>query len=73
MAKNLKAVPAENKGLSKLPENVRNRMGYMKKGSKVSKAKIKSKPNTTLKQLEAERTQTDPDVYKGLGIFFPKK
>ena len=35
--------------------------------------KIKSKPNTTLKQLEAERTQTDPDVYKGLGIFFPKK
>tara|TARA_R100001440_G_scaffold21092_1_gene34852 strand:- start:3211 stop:3660 length:450 start_codon:yes stop_codon:yes gene_type:complete len=35
--------------------------------------KIESKPNTTLKQLEAERTQTDPDVYKGLGIFFPKK
>ena len=34
--------------------------------------KIESKPNTTLKQLEAERTQTDPDVYKGLGIFFPK-
>ena len=44
MAKNLKAVPTENKGLSKLPENVRNRMGFMKKGSKVSKAKIKSKP-----------------------------
>ena len=35
--------------------------------------KIESKPNTTSKQLEAERTQTDPDVYKGLGIFFPKK
>ena len=46
MAKNLKAVPAENKGLSKLPVDVRNRMGYMKKGSKVSKAKIKSKPKT---------------------------
>ena len=46
MAKNLKTIPTENKGLSKLPENVRNRMGYMKKGSKVSKAKIKSKPKT---------------------------
>ena len=44
MAKNLKAVPTENKGLSKLPENVRNRMGFMKKGSKVSKAKVKAKP-----------------------------
>ena len=44
MAKNLKAVPTENKGLSKLPEDVRNRMGFMKKGSKVSKAKVKSKP-----------------------------
>ena len=38
MAKNLKTVPAENKGLSKLPEDVRNTMGFMKKGSKVSKA-----------------------------------
>ena len=44
MAKNLKKVPAENKGLSKLPEDVRNRMGFMKKGSKVSKAKVKPKP-----------------------------
>ena len=43
MAKNLKSVPAENKGLSKLPEDVRNRMGFMKKGSKVSKAKVKAK------------------------------
>ena len=46
MAKNLKTIPTENKGLSKLPENVRNRMGFMKKGSKVSKAKIKSKPKS---------------------------
>ena len=35
--------------------------------------KFKSEPDDTLKQLEAERNKTDPDVYKGLGIFFPKK
>ena len=31
----LKPVPAGNKGLSKLPTNVRNKMGYMKKGGKI--------------------------------------
>ena len=31
----LKAVPADNKGLKKLPTEVRNKMGYMKKGGKV--------------------------------------
>tara|TARA_A100000172_G_scaffold35393_1_gene21514 strand:- start:233 stop:586 length:354 start_codon:yes stop_codon:yes gene_type:complete len=31
----LKEVPAGNKGLSKLPTNVRNKMGYMKKGGKI--------------------------------------
>ena len=35
--------------------------------------KFKSEPDDTLKQLEAERNKTDPDVYKGLGIFFSKK
>lgn len=29
---NLKAVPAGNKGLKKLPSDVRNKMGYMNKG-----------------------------------------
>jgi hypothetical protein len=33
----LKAVPAENKGLKKLPTEVRNKMGYMNKGGKVKK------------------------------------
>ena len=46
MAKNLKQIPEGNKGLGNLPVDVRNRMGFMKKGSKVSKAKIKSKPKT---------------------------
>jgi hypothetical protein len=30
MKKNLKPVPAKNKGLAKLPKKVRNKMGYMK-------------------------------------------
>jgi hypothetical protein len=35
-------------------------------------SKIQSKPDTTLKRLEAERKKTDPDFFKGLGIFFTK-
>ena len=31
----LKSVPAGNKGLKKLPTQVRNKMGFMKKGGKV--------------------------------------
>ena len=31
----LKSVPSENKGLKKLPTEVRNKMGFMKKGAKV--------------------------------------
>lgn len=31
----LKAIPADNKGLGKLPQPVRNKMGYMKKGGVV--------------------------------------
>ena len=33
----LKSVPEGNKGLSKLPTPVRNKMGFMKKGGKVTK------------------------------------
>ena len=33
----LKPVPADNKGLSKLPQNVRNKMGFMKSGGMVKK------------------------------------
>ena len=32
----LKAVPADKKGLKKLPTKVRNKMGFMKKGGKVN-------------------------------------
>ena len=33
----LKSVPSGNKGLSKLPTGVRNKMGYMKSGGSVKK------------------------------------
>lgn len=35
----MKDIPAGNKGLSKLPTPVRNKMGYKKKGGTVVKAK----------------------------------
>ena len=41
MPGNLKPVPAGNKGLKKLPKPVRNKMGFMKKGGKVTKSKMK--------------------------------
>jgi len=39
MAKNLKPVPEDNPGLGKLPEQVRNRMGYMQEGGEVQDSK----------------------------------
>ena len=36
MGKNLKPVPEGNKGLKKLPTEVRNKMGFMKKGGQVA-------------------------------------
>ena len=41
MNKKLKPVPADKKGLKKLPTKVRNKMGFMKKGGKVTKSKMK--------------------------------
>jgi len=36
---NLKPVPSDNVGMAKLPKEVRNRMGYMSRGGKVTKKK----------------------------------
>jgi len=36
MGKKLKPVPKDNKGLGKLPTQVRNKMGFMKKGGQVA-------------------------------------
>lgn len=42
--KALKKVPSDAKGLGKLPTEVRNKMGYMKKGGKVGNPNKKSRP-----------------------------
>ena len=71
MKKNLKKVPAgkKGKGLKKLPKQVRNKMGFMKKGGVVSDTKKKQgykdrkdesiamriKKKRTKKQLKASR------------------
>ena len=39
MGAKLKEVPSDNKGLSKLPKKVRNKMGYMKNGGKLKRKK----------------------------------
>ena len=44
----LKAVPADKKGLKKLPTEVRNKMGFMKKGGMVPNEKYIKK---VLKEL----------------------
>ena len=56
MGKNLKPVPEGNKGLKKLPTEVRNKMGFMKKGGQVAGPKgYRRKPKTeTMKDLGYE-------------------
>ena len=44
----LKPVPSDNKGLGKLPKEVRNKMGYMKNGGKLTEPK-KSKKFTIMR------------------------
>ena len=46
----LKEVPSDNKGLGKLPKKVRNKMGYMKNGGKVTGPDKKKKSVVTVDQ-----------------------
>ena len=52
----LKAVPADNKGLKKLPTKVRNKMGYMKKGGHVNTKRMNRLEE--LGRVDAERAKT---------------
>ena len=45
MGGKLKSVPSDNKGLSKLPTAVRNKMGYREMGGHLNKMKNKSMKN----------------------------
>jgi hypothetical protein len=56
----LKEVPEDNAGLSKLPTEVRNKMGYMKDGGKVNAAGNYTKPSLRkriVSQVKAAATQ----------------
>ncbi len=55
----LKSVKPSQKGLSKLPKNVRNKMGYMKDGGKAKK----------FPDLTGDGKVTRADVLKGRGVF----
>jgi hypothetical protein len=59
MAVCLKAVKPSQKGLSKLPKEVRNKMGYMKDGGKAKK----------FPDLTGDGKVTRADVLKGRGVF----
>ena len=52
----LKAVPADNKGLKKLPTKVRNKMGYMKKGGHVNTKRMNRLEE--LGRVDAEKAKT---------------
>jgi hypothetical protein len=49
----LKEVPEENAGLSKLPTEVRNKMGYMKEGGNVNAAGNYTKPGMRKSMFES--------------------
>ena len=56
----LKEVPEDNAGLAKLPEDVRNKMGYLKKGGHVNEAGNYTKPSLRkriVSQVKAAATQ----------------
>ena len=62
----LKAVPADNKGLKKLPTEVRNKMGFMKKGGVVSDTKKKQ-----FKANQAGQKATNKKAMKVAKKFIP--
>tara|TARA_X000001382_G_scaffold40660_1_gene27234 strand:- start:16 stop:624 length:609 start_codon:yes stop_codon:yes gene_type:complete len=53
----LKPVPKDNKGLGKLPTQVRNKMGYMAKGGRVS---FKARPKPMPKSAISKPSRTKP-------------
>jgi hypothetical protein len=74
MGKNLKPVPEGNKGLGKLPTEVRNKMGYMAKGGRVSfksrreRQKAQARPAMTKPRpsgLGALSTSSKPTTFTG--------
>ena len=75
MGKNLKPVPEGNKGLKKLPTEVRNKMGFMAKGGMMkskgyAKGGMKSKGYAAggMKSKMATKKKTTKQKVRGAGI-----
>ncbi len=60
----LKSVPAGNKGLKKLPTEVRNKMGFMKKGGKVKTFKKAGFKDTLLQFKDLMTGSKDSKISK---------
>lgn len=56
---NLKEVPADNKGLSKLPTKVRNKMGYRQGGGSMKEASTRGTPAQGQRAFESEKAQME--------------
>jgi len=64
MGGSLKAVPADNKGLKKLPTEVRNKMGFMKDGGKVKTFKKAGFKDTLLQFKDLMTGSKDSKISK---------
>ena len=81
MGGSLKPVPADNKGLKKLPTEVRNKMGFMKDGGKVKNKKggafgvsrktdvVKNTSKNLKKELAFDKTPKTNKFLKGFSPF----
>ena len=81
MGGSLKSVPADNKGLKKLPTEVRNKMGFMKDGGKVKNKKggafgvsrktdvVKNTSKNLKKELAFDKTPKTNKFLKGFSPF----
>ena len=58
MGKKLKPVPEGNKGLGKLPTEVRNKMGFMEKGGEIDPTKFTGSLTGNFKRLAANAIQS---------------
>lgn len=61
----MKDVPANNKGLKKLPTEVRNKMGYKAKGGMAAKKKMATGGRTVSKTDASTAKSTPPKTGKG--------
>ena len=70
MSKKLKPIPADNKGLGKLPTKVRNKMGFMSYGGKAKKkgyayGSMVRSPMTSENKMRSDMNPIEPRQQQG--------